>query len=112
MASAIVDASIVEGTVLYAVPYIAPEIQDEAVRTYPVNPGVQKLILEDPNIINKAVTELESRNRELFEKRINEDYQYAGRNKVFAENNNAISPDDFESKDIDLVTEASVEDNL
>ena len=45
-------------------------------------------------------------------KRINEDYQYAGRNKVFAENNNAISPDDFESKDIDLVTEASVEDNL
>ncbi|NLL68368.1 MAG: hypothetical protein GX236_11875 [Clostridiaceae bacterium] len=63
MASAIVDASLVEGTVLYAVPYIAPDIQDEAIQTYPSNPEVQKLISENPNIVNKAVTELEIRNR-------------------------------------------------
>jgi hypothetical protein len=53
----------VEGTVLYAVPYIAPDIQDEAIQTYPSNPEVQKLISENPNIVNKAVTELEIRNR-------------------------------------------------
>jgi len=112
MASAIVDASIVEGTVLYAVPYIAPDIQDQAAITYPVNLEVQKLILEDPNIINKAVTELEARNRELFEKRINEDYQYAGRNRVFNDNNDVVFPDVTESEALGSGTETSVEDNL
>ncbi|NLO99781.1 MAG: hypothetical protein GX386_05770 [Clostridiaceae bacterium] len=111
MSSAIVDASIVEGTVLYVLPYIAPDIQNEAVRTYPSNPEVQKLILEDPNIISKAVTELETRNRELFEKRIDEDYQYTGRNKVFGENKTVISPDSYEDKAIEA-EEVRVEDNL
>jgi len=112
MASAIVDASIVEGTVLYAVPYVAPDIQNQAAITYPVNLKVQKLILEDPNIVNKAVTELEARNRELFEKRMNEDYQYSGRNKVFNENNDAILHDVSGSKAYESGTETSVEDNL
>lgn len=112
MSSAIVDASIVEGTILYVVPYIAPDIQNEAVRTYPSNPEVQKLILEDPNIINKAVTELEARNRELFEKRIDEDYQYTGRNKVFGENKTVITPDAYENMAIEEAEEVGVEDNL
>lgn len=112
MASAMVDASIVEGTILYAVPYIAPDIQNEAFRTYPSNPEVQNLILENPNIINKAVTELEIRNRELFEKRVDEDYQYTGRNKVFGENKTVISPDDIETKATETEGEEGVEDNL
>lgn len=108
MASAIVDASIVEGTVLYAVPYIAPDIQDEAVRTYPANPEVQKLILENPNIVNKAITELEIRNRELFENSINEDYQYTGRNKVYGENKTVISPDLLAPNDLKPEGEADL----
>jgi len=86
MASAMVDASLVEGTRLYAVPYVAPEIQEEAVRTYPSNPEVISLILQNPNIVQKAVTELEMRNRLLFEEKINEDLENAGRRKVFGEN--------------------------
>lgn len=112
MASAIVDASLVEGTILYAVPYIAPDVQNEAVRTYPTNPEVQNLILENPNIINKALTELEIRNRELFEKRIDEDYQYTGRNKVFGENKTVISPEAIETKATGTEGEEGVENNL
>lgn len=112
MASAIVDASIVEGTILYAVPYIAPDVQNEAIRTYPSNPEVQNLILENPNIIKKAVTELEIRNRELFEKRIDEDYQYTGRNKVFGENKTVVIPDDIETKATEAEVVDGVEDNL
>ncbi len=85
MASAMIDASIVDGTILYALPYVAPDIQSEAVKTYPSNPEVQSLILQDPNIVQKAVTELEIRNREIFEKRINEDFQNSGRNKIFGD---------------------------
>lgn len=112
MASAIVDASIVERTVLYVAPYIAPDIQNEAVRTYPSNPEVQDLILSNPNIVNKAVTELEIRNRELFEKRIDEDYQYTGRNRVFGENKTEISPDALDRINNEDEGEASVEDDL
>jgi len=112
MASAIVDASIVEGTILYAVPYIAPDIQDQAAITYPVNLKVQKLILEDPNIVNKAVTELEARNRRMFEERINEDYQYTGRNKVFNDNSDIVFHVVPESKAFESGAETSVEDNL
>lgn len=112
MASAIVDASIVEGTVMYAVPYIAPDIQNEAVRTYPSNPDVQNLILENPNIINKAITELEIRNRVLFENKINEDYQYTGRNKVFGENRTVISPDAVDTKGLETEEKTIVEENL
>ncbi len=112
MASAIVDASIVEGAILYAVPYIAPDIQNEAVRTYPSNPDVQNLIMENPNIINKAITELEIRNRVLFENKINEDYQYTGRNKVFGDNKTVISPDIVEPEVIENKEKTKVEENL
>jgi len=112
MASAIVDASIVEGTILYVVPYIAPDIQNEAAITYPVNSEVQRLILEDPNIIKKAVTELEARNRRLFEESINQDYLYSGRNKVFNDNYARVFHNVPESKAFESGAETSVEDNL
>ncbi len=108
MASAIVDASIVEGATLYAVPYVAPDIQNEAIRTYPSNAEVQNLILQNPNIVEKAVTMLEARNRSLFEDQINKDRQNFGMNKVYGEdasmppNEKASSPSQAETKGLDL----------
>ena len=46
MTSAIVDASFVDGAILYAVPYVAPDVQDEAIQTYPPNIEVQNLIIK------------------------------------------------------------------
>ncbi len=83
MTSAIVDASLVEGAILYAVPYVAPDVQDEAIRTYPPNIEVQNLIIQNPNIINKAITELEARNRKLFEDNVNNCFEGLGKEKVF-----------------------------
>ena len=37
MSSAIVDASLVEGSIPYAVQYVAPDIQKGAAKTYPAN---------------------------------------------------------------------------
>lgn len=112
MASAIIDASIVEGTMLYAVPYVAPEIQSEAVRTYPSNPEVISLILQNPNIVQKAVTELELRNREAFEDRINEDFQNSGRNKVFGENNSSVTINSVVNENIEAEAGTKLEDKL
>lgn len=86
MSSAIVDASIVQGAFLYAVPYVAPDIQEAAYKTYPVNSEVYDLIAENPNIVTKAITELESRNRELFENIINNMQQNSGKKAIFFEN--------------------------
>ena len=92
MASAIVDASVVEGSLLYAVPYVAPDVQKEAIRTYPSNGEVQSLITQNPNIVNKAITALEIRNREVFEDRINKDRQNFGKNRVYGEDTTPVTP--------------------
>lgn len=83
MDSAVVDASLVEGAFIYAVPYVAPDVQKEAQKTYPVNSEVQSLIANNPNIVEKAVTELEKRNRGFLEELINQKLQNTGQNKVF-----------------------------
>ena len=67
MASAMVDAYLHPGTVLYAVTYVAPDIQKAAVCTYPANEYVQDLIRANPNIVECAVTELERANRKWFD---------------------------------------------
>ena len=92
MSSAIVDASIVEEAYLYVVPYIAPDIQKKAVTTYPSNSEVQTLILQDPNIIKKAITELEERNRLILEDSVNHDRESFGKTKVYTENTEKIVP--------------------
>lgn len=51
--SAMVDAYLHKAT-LYALTYVEPQMQDEAIPTYPINKEVQKLIAKDPNIVNKA----------------------------------------------------------
>jgi hypothetical protein len=67
VSSAIVDAYLHPGTVLYALTYVAPDIQDAAVCTYPANAYVQDLIMQNPNIVSHAVTELDRANREWFD---------------------------------------------
>lgn len=51
--SAMVDAYLHKAN-LYALTYVEPQMQDEAIPTYPINKEVQKLIAKDPNIVNKA----------------------------------------------------------
>ncbi len=67
MSSAIVDAFLHPGTVMYAVAYVAPDIQEAAACTYPPNNYVQDLILANPNIITHAVSELEKASRKWFD---------------------------------------------
>lgn len=92
MTSAIVDASFVDGAILYAVPYVAPDVQDEAIQTYPPNIEVQNLIIQNPNILEKAITELEARNRKLFEENVNNCFESMGKNRVFTNDNRALLP--------------------
>lgn len=67
ISSAIVDAYLHPGTVLYALTYVAPDIQQAAICTYPANAYVQDLIRQNPNILTHAVTELDKANREWFD---------------------------------------------
>ncbi len=92
MTSAIVDASFGDGASLYAVPYVAPDVQDEAIQTYPPNIGVQNLIIQNPNILEKAITELEARNRKLFEENVNNCFESMGKNRVFTNDNRVLLP--------------------
>ncbi len=92
MSSAIVDASIVDGAILYALPYVAPDIQNEAVTTYPSNSEVLNLILQNPNIVAKAITELEMRNRKILEEKINEDRENFGLTKIYGEDTTKVTP--------------------
>ncbi len=92
MSSAIVDASLIEGSILYAVTYVAPDIQKEAIKTYPANHEVLELIKANPNIVTKAVEALEERNREAFEERINKELKQAGKSEAFGDNTYAAQP--------------------
>lgn len=85
MSSAIVDASLVEGSILYAVQYVAPDIQKGAAKTYPANLEVLELIRTNPNIVSHAIETLEARNRLSFEKRMDQDFILSGRRGVFGE---------------------------
>lgn len=55
--SAIIDAYL-QGARLYALPYIEPGLQEAAVVNYPANPKVLDLMAHDPNLLEKATTEL------------------------------------------------------
>ncbi|CAM3661147.1 MULTISPECIES: SAF domain-containing protein [Paenibacillus] len=55
--SAIIDAYL-QGARLYALPYIEPGLQESAVVNYPANPKVLDLMEHDPNLLEKATTEL------------------------------------------------------
>lgn len=65
--SAIVDAYINEGTILYSTIYVAPDKQKAAQVTYPVNDNVRKAIEDDPNIVSKAMRALDANKRRLLD---------------------------------------------
>jgi hypothetical protein len=70
ISGAIVDAYIQDATI-YALSYVEPGIQEKAITTYPANKAVLDLIDSDPNIVQKATTELERRNRLKLEEAMN-----------------------------------------
>lgn len=70
ISSAIVDAYIQDATI-YALDYVEPGIQEKAITTYPANKAVLDLIDSDPNIVQKATTELERRTRVKLEEALN-----------------------------------------
>lgn len=65
LSSAIVDASINDGCYIYAIEYVE-DTQDNANITYPVNEEVEKLINNNPNIIENAENNLSSNLRKKF----------------------------------------------
>ncbi|AQT83787.1 Flp pilus assembly protein CpaB [Paenibacillus larvae subsp. larvae] len=71
MSSAIVDAYL-QGAKLYALTYVEPYLQEEAVANYPANLKVLDLIRSDPNIVQVAATELASKTRQALDLHLKE----------------------------------------
>ncbi|AWB44861.1 hypothetical protein DCC85_11950 [Paenibacillus sp. CAA11] len=69
LSSAIVDAYLHKASI-YALTYVEPELQEEAVSTYPVNERVLQLIQRDPNIVVKAENALSKAARVLLEQNL------------------------------------------
>lgn len=92
MSSAIVDAYLNDASI-YSVTYVEPGLQRAAAVTYPANASVLDLIDSDPNIVERAKTELERRMREKLETGLDlltpEDIQKYLNNKA---NLNPINP--------------------
>lgn len=70
MSSATVDAYLRRGTKLYAVKYVQPQTQKAAALTYPFNADVQKVMLADPNIVEKASIAMAAQARADLEARM------------------------------------------
>jgi len=70
LSSATVDAYLREGTKLYVVKYVDPQVQKSAIPTYPHNVDVQMAMMADPNILEKASIALANQAREALEQRI------------------------------------------
>ncbi|MGG1597402.1 SAF domain-containing protein [Paenibacillus naphthalenovorans] len=64
--SAIIDAYL-QGARLYALLYIEPGLQEAAVVNYPANPKVLDLMEHDPNLLEKATTELARKLRKTLD---------------------------------------------
>ncbi len=69
MSSAVVDAYL-NNAYIYAITYVDPYMQREAIVNYPANEVVRKLMERDPNIIGMATRELEKRERQLLEEQL------------------------------------------
>lgn len=61
MSNAIVEAYIMEGSILYLTEYVEPGMQSGAITTYVPNGEVQNLINNDPNVVAEAKQELINR---------------------------------------------------
>ena len=61
ISNAIVEAYMIDGTLLYANTYIEPGIQEAATVTYVPSYSVIKLIEDNPNVVKTAIDELRTR---------------------------------------------------
>lgn len=68
--SAIIDAYMIGGCVIYTTKYVEENLQEEAVPTYPVNEANIALIGSDPNILTRAEETLNIRARVALETRL------------------------------------------
>lgn len=78
ISGAIVDCYLNEGTILYTVKYIEPQIQQASHITYTPSANVIKLIQEDPNIVKKASDKMNELLRQEMENRLAEFYTNHG----------------------------------
>lgn len=69
ISSAMVDAYLHEADI-YALSYVEPSVQNEAILTYIPNQLVMELIESDPNIVTEAKVTLERKIREKLEKEL------------------------------------------
>lgn len=69
MSSAYVDAFI-NGGQIYALRYIEPMLQQEAIVNYPVNEAVYKLMEKNPNLLETARQALSLQSRKVLEERL------------------------------------------
>ncbi len=69
VSSAVIDAYL-QGARLYALPYIEPGMQQAAVVNYPANAKVLDLMERDPNLLEKAKTELARQLRATLNKNL------------------------------------------
>lgn len=97
ISGAIVDAYINDAT-LYALTYVEPGIQEKAITTYPANKVVLDLIDSDPNIVQRATTELERRNRLKLEEAMNSMTPEQRQNYINNHNNQRTAEEQAKSK--------------
>jgi hypothetical protein len=79
LSSAIVEAAAYETAKIYAISYVLPDLQEEAIVNYPVNTNVYELIINNPNIVDEAIKKLTIRGENTYVKGDEEDiikYQY------------------------------------
>ncbi len=78
VSGAIVDCFINEGSRLYTVKYIEPQIQEASLITYTPGTDVLKLIQEDPNVVRKAADKVNESVRQELDRRLTEFYSRHG----------------------------------
>ncbi len=70
MSSAIVDAYLYSGTILYTTKYIEPNLQEESIPTYQPSLASLTLMEQDKNIVDKASMEVNRQLRKAMENRL------------------------------------------
>lgn len=61
MSCAIVDSAQVKGTKIYATKYTEAGMQNAATPTYPINESTSRLLQSDPNVLERAMSEIRTR---------------------------------------------------
>lgn len=61
MSCAIVDSAQVKGAKIYATKYTEAGMQNAATPTYPINESTSQLLQSDPNVVEKAMSEIRTR---------------------------------------------------